>query len=117
VSGIHVTTDGDTHWLECFADDPDAEHGTVVAPVEPGDAWNDLGVKVRAHEAGHRCGVLVVLVASPELPAAMAESRKLREVLAEMLTTLLRDGQTHAAARRRAIAVAEQAGIRAESTT
>jgi hypothetical protein len=53
---IHVTYDGDTYWLECFADDPDAENGRIVHPISAGDPWGDLVAKVAAHRAEHGCG-------------------------------------------------------------
>ena len=43
MSGIHVTTDGDTLWLACFHDEPDSEAGDIIRPVEPGDSWDDYG--------------------------------------------------------------------------
>ncbi len=52
---IHVTTDGDTLWLECFADDPDAEDGAIIRPVEPGDSWWDLAEAVDRHIVEHGC--------------------------------------------------------------
>lgn len=52
---IHVTTDGDTLWLYCFADDPDAERGDLICPVEPGDSWQDLAKAVDAHIIEHGC--------------------------------------------------------------
>lgn len=46
---IHITTDGDTHWVECFAAHPDAEHGEPIHPISPGDRWDDVAAKVSAH--------------------------------------------------------------------
>ena len=54
-STIFVTYDGDTHWLECFANDPDAEDGDIVCPVGAGDGWGDLAARVAAHQAEHGC--------------------------------------------------------------
>jgi hypothetical protein len=51
---ISVTTDGDTLWLECFAEDPDAETGAIVCPVEPGDSWESLAARVADHRGLHR---------------------------------------------------------------
>ncbi len=48
---VFVTTDGGTHWLECFARDINAEHGYPIHPISPGDAWPELVAKV----TGHRC--------------------------------------------------------------
>ena len=56
MSAIFVTYDGDTYWLECFADDPDAETGASVHPIDAGDKWPDLAAKVAAHQAEHGCG-------------------------------------------------------------
>jgi hypothetical protein len=55
VSRIKVTTDGAAQWLECFADDPEAEEGRLVVQVEPGDSWDTLGTFVAAHQAEHGC--------------------------------------------------------------
>ena len=52
---VHVTTDGDTLWLECFADDPDADRGKIIRPVEPGDSWWDLAEAVDRHITEHGC--------------------------------------------------------------
>jgi hypothetical protein len=52
---IVFTTDGDTLWLECFADDPDAEDGKLIALAEPGTKWFDLAAKVDAHIVEHGC--------------------------------------------------------------
>jgi hypothetical protein len=52
---IHVTTDGDTLWLYCFADDPDAERGELIRAVEPGDSWWDLAEAVDQHIVAHGC--------------------------------------------------------------
>lgn len=54
-STIFVTYDGDAHWLECFANDQDAEHGDIVCPVGAGDGWGDLAARVAAHQAEHGC--------------------------------------------------------------
>jgi hypothetical protein len=51
---IHFTADG-CMWLSCFADDPDAERGELIANVEPGDEWSALALKVREHQAAHGC--------------------------------------------------------------
>jgi hypothetical protein len=51
---IHYTYDG-CGWLECFAGDSDAEHGSAVCTVEPGDTWDDLAARVTAHQAEHGC--------------------------------------------------------------
>lgn len=48
---LYVTFDGDTHWLACFAADPDGEHGDPIHGIDAGDAWGDLLTKV----AEHRC--------------------------------------------------------------
>jgi hypothetical protein len=37
---IYVTYDGDTYWLACFADDPDADDGD---PRPPDRRWRHLG--------------------------------------------------------------------------
>lgn len=52
---IFVTYDGDTYWLECFADDPDAEHGEPIFPIDAGDNWAELQAEVAAHQASHGC--------------------------------------------------------------
>jgi exosome complex RNA-binding protein Rrp4 len=52
---IYVTTDGYL-WLECFADDQEAEHGAVITELDAGDHWDDLVAKVQAHIAEHGCG-------------------------------------------------------------
>lgn len=52
---VHITTDGDTQWLECFADDPSAEHGALICPVEPGGSWWELADKVDRHVTAHGC--------------------------------------------------------------
>ncbi len=49
---VYVTYDGDTHWLEC---DHGTGEGSIIAPVEPGDKWDDLVAKVREHQAEHGC--------------------------------------------------------------
>jgi hypothetical protein len=54
VTRIHFTADG-CMWLSCFADDPDAEDGQIIANVEPGDEWGALAEKVREHQAEHGC--------------------------------------------------------------
>ena len=54
---IHVTSNGG-YWLECFADNQDAEHGDAFAVVDPGDRWDVLAAKVAAHEAEHGCGTV-----------------------------------------------------------
>ena len=53
---IFVTYDGDTYWLECFADDPGASRGAPVHPIDTGDEWPDLAAKVAAHQTEHGCG-------------------------------------------------------------
>jgi len=53
---IYVTFDGDSHWLECFAADPDADDGQIVAPVGSGDKWDVLAARVSAHCTEHGCG-------------------------------------------------------------
>ena len=55
MSAVAVTFDGDTHWLECFADDLDAEDGDLVAQVDAGTHWDELLAKVAAHQAEHGC--------------------------------------------------------------
>lgn len=55
MSEVFVTDDGDTLWLECFAEDPDAEHGQIIHPISAGDDWDSLAQKVAAHEAEHGC--------------------------------------------------------------
>jgi hypothetical protein len=67
---VFVTYDGDTHWLEC--DHGDGE-GDVIAPVEPGDSWDDLAAKVREHQAGHGCGAPGAALAALEKIAREAE--------------------------------------------
>lgn len=52
---IHVTYDGDTHWLECFADYPDAESGALIGSINAGDSWWDLAKKVDSHIVEHGC--------------------------------------------------------------
>ena len=56
MSHLHITTDGDTLWLKCFADDPDAEDGPIVCMVEPGDEWDVMAAQVASHQDGHGCG-------------------------------------------------------------
>ena len=56
MSSVFVTYDGDTYWLQCFADDPDAEHGDPIHPIDAGDNWDELVAKVTAHQAEHGCG-------------------------------------------------------------
>lgn len=55
MSKIFVTFDGDTHWLECFAEDQDAEHGEVLRPLDAGDTWEELLAAVAAHRTEHGC--------------------------------------------------------------
>lgn len=52
---IAVTTDGDTLWLECFEDDPDADNGALICLIEPGSQWFELAAKVDAHIVEHGC--------------------------------------------------------------
>jgi hypothetical protein len=52
---IFVTFDGDTHWLECFAADPDADHGDPIHPIDAGDTWEQLTERVNHHRVEHRC--------------------------------------------------------------
>lgn len=52
---ICVVTDGDTLWLQCFADDPDAERGQIICPLDPGTAWPAILRDVMRHQAGHGC--------------------------------------------------------------
>lgn len=61
MSAVAVTFDGDAHWLECFADDPDAEDGAIVCPVGAGDTWDVLATRVAAHHAEHGCAGSEVL--------------------------------------------------------
>jgi len=56
MSKIHFTSDGDTMWLKCFTDDPDAEDGQIIDPVDVGDSWDAFAAKVREHQAAHGCG-------------------------------------------------------------
>lgn len=56
MSLIYVTTDGDTLWVKCFADDPDADDGEIITLVEPGSKWDDLAAAVAGHQAAHACG-------------------------------------------------------------
>ena len=54
---VYVTlADGSYLWLECFADDEEAEHGSVIQQLDAGDKWDDLVTKVAAHVAEHGCG-------------------------------------------------------------
>lgn len=55
MTAIHVTYDGDTHWLECFADDPNAEHGDIIGTLDAGDKWDDLCALVFVHQSEHGC--------------------------------------------------------------
>lgn len=55
MSDIHVTYDGDTYWLQCFSDDPSAEMGVIVDPIDIGDSWITLAEKVAEHQAQHGC--------------------------------------------------------------
>jgi hypothetical protein len=55
MSDIHVTYDGDTHWLQCFSDDPGREKGVIVDPIDIGDSWATLAEKVAEHQAQHGC--------------------------------------------------------------
>lgn len=52
---IAVTYDGDTYWLECFEDDPDAEHGEIICPIDAGDKFFDLAAQVDRHIVNHGC--------------------------------------------------------------
>jgi hypothetical protein len=52
---IAFTTDGDTLWLECFADDPDAERGQIIGIAEPGTKWFELAAEVDQHIIEHGC--------------------------------------------------------------
>lgn len=51
-----VTSDGDTHWLECFHRTPDAEYGSIIRPIEPGDDLAVIATDVVAHQRAHGCG-------------------------------------------------------------
>ncbi|GAA0719427.1 hypothetical protein Drose_05750 [Dactylosporangium roseum] len=42
MSNVHITTDGDTLWLEC--------HGHQIRSVEPGDTWDELLAAVQRHQ-------------------------------------------------------------------
>lgn len=46
---VFITTDGDTLWLECFAQG-DGDKGHQIRPVEPGDTWDELAAAVQAHQ-------------------------------------------------------------------
>ena len=54
MSAIYVTGDGYLY-LECFADDPDAEKGVIIAELAAGDRFDDLAAKVAAHITEHGC--------------------------------------------------------------
>jgi hypothetical protein len=54
MSAIFVTCNGG-YWLQCFADDPDAEKGAIVYPLDAGDNWDTLVAKVAEHRAEHGC--------------------------------------------------------------
>lgn len=62
ITPIHVTYDGDTYWLECFAGDHEAEHGQIIHPIDAGDAWDTLAEKVAIHQAQHGCGPRAVML-------------------------------------------------------
>lgn len=51
---IFYTRDG-AGWLQCFADDLDAEHGEIVCPCDEGDSWDVLAARVAEHQAAHGC--------------------------------------------------------------
>lgn len=53
---IAVTAPDGYLWLQCFADDPDADDGETIVQVEAGDSWDGLMAHVAAHVAGHGCG-------------------------------------------------------------
>lgn len=53
---VAVTADGGTHWLECFAGDPDSDSGEVIRPLQPGDSWTELVRDVAKHVREHGCG-------------------------------------------------------------
>lgn len=53
---LHYTTDGDTLWLECFRDDPDAENGVIISAIEPGTSWAEVEALVAQHKAEHGSG-------------------------------------------------------------
>jgi hypothetical protein len=67
VTGIRVTTDSDTLRRQCFRDNPDAERGELVGPVEAGDSWEGLTAEVAGHQAAHGCGAAPE-PAVPEMP-------------------------------------------------
>lgn len=50
MSEVFITSDGDTLWIECYAQDPDADRGHPIRAVEPGDSWDDLAAAVHAHQ-------------------------------------------------------------------
>jgi hypothetical protein len=54
MGNIHFTENG-AMFLQCFADDPDADSGQIIDPVDPGDSWDTLAAKVREHQAEHGC--------------------------------------------------------------
>lgn len=41
--------------VECFEDDPDAEHGQLVCFVDAGGSFWDVAAKVDAHITEHGC--------------------------------------------------------------
>jgi hypothetical protein len=52
---IAVTSNG-ALWLECFNDDPDAEHGVIICEIQAGSNWSELVAEVGRHIAEHGCG-------------------------------------------------------------
>jgi hypothetical protein len=46
---VIAVVDTDYPALECFRDDPDAEHGEHVCFVEAGTSWDDMVIAVRDH--------------------------------------------------------------------
>lgn len=46
---LHFVAGGDVGHLECFAEQPAAARGALVALIDSGDSWNDIAEQVRAH--------------------------------------------------------------------
>lgn len=46
---LYVTTDGGTYWLQCFSENPTAEHGEPVIELAPGTKWAEVFKEVLRH--------------------------------------------------------------------
>lgn len=75
MSDIRVNYDGDTYWLQCFTNAPNAEKGDIICQVDAGDSWGILAENVAEHQARHGCAPAKVVVGmtTPETQGQAAD--------------------------------------------